>query len=186
MEDLERYIAEHSALVSASPGLFTIDPVRQRKLLGELGLEDARLGFLKLAQAAVISKSGGLHFEIGRELRVRFTLTQPLPVPWWDVRLSDQSWKSCLTLGLLALSQSYELDWEWKFGSQGWSGRSGPIEYTQKPTCDSKLENSFRCSLKPIGPRKWFRVFPWTSGLEKWLSPRLAWMPIPVSRAAST
>jgi len=181
MDALSRYLVEQSEFVSAGQGQFTIDPGRQRRLLSEFGFSDSRLGLLKLAQAAVLSGTWELTFETGKELQIRFGLKRPLPVPWWSaVNARDHELDSCIALALLALSQAYEVNWSWRFCSEGWNGSVGQTDFTHLGGGGSGPDNTFVCQIKPIESPHWFHLRHWTSALKSWLSSRLEWMPIPV------
>lgn len=174
-DDVERYLAD---VDTAEPGRFTVDPVRQRELLAELGLSDPDLGFLKLAQAAVLSGAASMSWrEEGDKLYFQFPLSQPLKNGWWTLPTS-RDWGGELTLALLCLSRSNSLYWRWACCAVGGTGEATTRAYVENACEASPGEvNAFHCCI--LAPRnRWFQRFG--ARVRNLLTERLAWAPLPV------
>jgi hypothetical protein len=177
VSELEAFLAEQTAYQSAGRGTFTVDPARQRELLGRLGLTQSELGFLKWAQGAY--RSGALELKLRADpgtLTLSFPLSQPPRQPLWE--------GDCLALGLLSLSQDYQLDWSWQFADQQVQGevrehrfdeRSSRIPGGRLPDQEGRLQLHVS-----KGNRSWWQR-GWTAPIRKLLARRLTCMPMTVT-----
>ena len=172
MSDLDLFLAELTAYQSAGRGTFTLDPARQRELLGRFGLLESELGFLKLAQGAYLSGSSHLHWAAdATSLSCSFAPTQAPRQPLWE---GDD-----LALGLLCLSQEYGLDWEWSHGTQRVQGKAQQHHF-QESTGSGPEETAPILKLRIQQLKKsWWRR-SWTARVEKLLSKRLTYMPLEI------
>ncbi|MFN8613950.1 MAG: hypothetical protein U0931_40835 [Vulcanimicrobiota bacterium] len=162
MTELEQLLAEHSALNSVGSGQFSLDPRRQRELLGKLGLHSQSQAFLKLfqglcrlqpiSQVRILSQA--------RRLSIQLDHLEPLPQPLWEATHP-------LGLGLLALSQEFQTQWEGQ--TQGAAGPAGFRSNVGVPG------SALTLTISRPDCRWWHR--DWTAGLRQAISPKLAWTP---------
>lgn len=174
MSELEAFLAEQAAYQSAGRGTFTVDPARQRELLGRLGLAESELGFVKLAQGACQSGTAQLNLVAdGNSLRVSFHPTRVPRQPLWEGQ--------ALALSLLSLSQDYELDWNWTFDGQRVSGQARRHLFSEAPAVAAPREaaNHLEVRISKSKTSWWHRS--WTGSVQKLLARRLMCTPMTVT-----
>lgn len=172
MSELEAYLAEQAAYQSAGRGTFTIDPARQRELLGRLGLLQSELGFLKVAQAAYLSGASELKWLSDTvSLTAAFDPAHCPREPLWD--------GAGLGLGIMVLSQEYKLEWRWRFDGLEVSGSVADRVF-QETRRHSGVEGR-ALSLKITRPQQRWYHRSWPPRINKLLGSRLVCMPMSVS-----
>jgi hypothetical protein len=173
-EDVERYLADVEA---AEPGRFTVDPVRQRELLAELGLSDPDLGFLKLAQAAVMSGAAARFSGRDNTIRFEMPLREAPAAPWWT-GTNYSGWRGALASGLLTLSSRYEVGWCWQLGEQTRAGAGMENDFAdQEAEVPNLPPDWFFCLIRDRKPG-WFRKL--SSSIGSLLTDRLLWGSQPI------
>lgn len=163
MTELEQLLSEHSALTSAGPGQFTLDPKRQRELLRKLGLQDTAQGFLKLFQG--ICRAQPLQVNVTtrtNQLCFNFHHQQSLPQPLWEGQHP-------LALAILNLSQDYSLEWQ----GESYRGRAHDQEFQSNRTESPTTQLSLSLSVTRPAARWWHR--DWIPAVQQSLNKRLAW-----------
>jgi len=172
MSQLEEFLAEQAGFPSAGAGTFSLNPARQRELLGRLGLSDPDLGFLKLAQGAYSAGSPWLRLDTdGGEMTVRF---QPLSQPRQPLWEGDD-----LAVGLLCLSQEYSLEWNWRWGDLEVHGKVQDNHFHESRDPASQSGSSLELRIKKLKTRWWQRS--WTARAHKLLARRLRCSPLEVT-----
>ncbi|MBS2034076.1 hypothetical protein JST97_03760 [bacterium] len=165
MTELEQLLADHSALKSAGPGRFSLDPRRQRELLQRLGLQDTAQGFLKLFQGICRAEPSGVSITAqANHLRFAFVHHKRLPEPLWDGQHP-------LALAILNLSQEYALSWEGE-SYRGQADERG-FQSSQKENLAGHSQPSLSLTLTRPGARWWHR--DWTPSVRQSLNKRLAY-----------
>ncbi len=171
-DELDDYLAQHTALPSLGAGHFTLDPSRQQKMLSGLGLNEPELGLLKLAQAAVRSAAPQLQFTTGKDrLSLQFTPAQPVASPLWSLE-GVQPWQRDLALGLLTLSQRYRVCWH--TGTHRGQAQNGAFEERPDPHPCSGLQ------LTLERPRRWWEP-RWLARFKRLFDHRLNFIPLAAS-----
>lgn len=172
MSELEAFLAQQAAYQSAGRGTFTIDPARQRELLGRLGLLKSELGFLKVAQAAYRAASPELTWTSDTvSITARFEPSLPPREPLWD--------GEGLGLGILVLSQEYRLEWQWRFDGLEVVGSAGDHRFNESRREVDGQERFVELKITRPGQR-WFQR-SWPPRVNKLLASRLMCMPMTVS-----
>lgn len=168
-DELDDYLAQHTALPSLGAGRFTLDPSRQQKMLAGLGLCEPELGLLKLAQAAVRSAAPQLQFSTGKDrLCIQFSPAQPPANPLWSLE-GVEPWQRDLALGLLTLSQRYRVLWH--TGTHRGQAQNGAFEECQDPQPSKGLQ------LTLERPRRWWER-PWLPRFKRLFDHRLNFIPL--------
>jgi hypothetical protein len=170
MSGLEEMLAEYAALDSAGRGEFSVDPSRQRELLGRLGLQNTRQGFVKLFQAIYLSGARRATCERPRKsqrLIVSFDFENAPPNPLWDIH-------SAFGLALLNLSQEYRIDWDLQYSGRRCQGKASPAGFVENrgAVCAEGSSRMVLTITRP-GARWWHR--DWTVTVRDAMLPRIAW-----------
>ncbi|MBT9582040.1 hypothetical protein IV102_01750 [bacterium] len=171
MSELEAFLAEQAAYQSAGRGTFTVDPARQRELLGRLGLAQSELGFVKLAQGAC--QSGAAQLDLVAEsnsLTVSFHPTRAPRQPLWE--------GEALALSLLSLSQEYELDWSWTFDGCRVTGQARDHHFTEAQSVAALGQAANHLEVRISKSRKSWWHRSWTAAVHKLLARRLMGTPM--------
>ncbi|MBN9418508.1 MAG: hypothetical protein J0I12_23865 [Candidatus Eremiobacteraeota bacterium] len=170
MSELDEILAEHSALVSAGEGRFTVDPRRQRELLAKLGLQNTTQGFLKLCQGIHRLRPTRVLFRAEKNLlQVSFAHELPLPEPVWEP-------SEPLGLALLNLSREFFVGWSFHNAGALRSGHVAPESFRAAPLDFSPHQGAWTLVRITRPDFRWWHR-DWTTGVKTLLVPRLAWNP---------
>ena len=168
-DELDEYLARHTALPSLGAGRFSLDPSRQQKMLAGLGLLEVDHGFLKLAQAAVRSLSPHFRVSSAKEhLEISFTPTTPAATPLWSME-GVEIWQRDLALGILTLSQEYRVLWQ----TETHCGKAAQGQFEERR--DQQEPGPLRLLLQRR--RRWWER-SWTGRIKRLFDHKLGFIPL--------